>query len=85
MDVKITLSFDENIIEKAKKFAEDRNISLSRLTELIYRKITSGNYPDLEELPISNWVNEISAGEVEYKTKARSRKSMKKEYYKSRK
>ena len=85
MDSKITLSFDENVIEKAKKFAEDHNISLSRLTEMIYRKMTSSRYPDLEDLPIANWVNEVAAGEAEYKTKPRSKKAMKKEYYRSRK
>ena len=33
MNAKITLSFDEKIIEKAKEFAAQQNISLSRLTE----------------------------------------------------
>jgi hypothetical protein len=84
MDAKITLSFDEDVIEKAKRFADRQNISLSRLTEMLYRKITSSNYATLEDLPISSWVNEIAAGEAEYKTKQRSKKSMKKEYYKSR-
>jgi hypothetical protein len=83
MDAKITLSFDEDVIEKAKRFADRQNISLSRLTEMLYRKITSSNYATLEDLPISSWVNEIAAGEAEYK-KQRSKKSLKKEYYKSR-
>jgi uncharacterized protein YggE len=34
MDAKITLSFDENIIDKAKDYAESKGISLSRLTEI---------------------------------------------------
>jgi len=32
MDVKITLSFDKEVIKNAKKFALKNNISLSRLT-----------------------------------------------------
>ncbi|MEP6594793.1 MAG: DUF6364 family protein, partial [Ginsengibacter sp.] len=41
MDNKITLSFDANIISKAKKYAESKNISLSRLIEFLLKKITS--------------------------------------------
>ena len=38
MDAKITLSFDESIIERAKQFADSNNISLSRLTEMLFKK-----------------------------------------------
>lgn len=41
MDTKITLSFDQKIIEKAKDFAATQGMSLSRLTEFLYEKITS--------------------------------------------
>jgi hypothetical protein len=85
MDTKITLSFNQEIINKAKKFAEDQNISLSRLTEYLYRQITSGHYKNLEELPVADWVNALSEGSVEYKTKLRSRKSLKSEFLKSKK
>lgn len=85
MDAKITLSFREDVIEKAKKFAESNNISLSRLTEVIYEKITSGNYKNLEELPISDWVSEVAEGETIYQRKRKSRQSLKKEFFKSRK
>jgi len=85
MDAKITLSFDEEIIGKAKKFADDNNISLSRLTEFLYSKITSGHYKQLEDLPVANWVNMLAEGEVEYQKKTLSRKALKKEYFKSRK
>lgn len=80
MDAKITLSFDKDIIEQAKTFAASQDISLSRLTEFLYRQITSGNYKSLEELPVADWVNMIAEGEVEYKTKQRSRKSLKHEF-----
>lgn len=35
MDSKVTLSFNGEIIGKAKRFAEQNNISLSRLTEFL--------------------------------------------------
>jgi hypothetical protein len=85
MDAKITLSFNEDIINKAKKFADSQNISLSRLTEFLYAQITSGHYKNLEELPVSSWVLELAEGQAEYKTKPKSRKAMKAEYMKSRK
>jgi len=85
MDAKITLSFNEEVIQKAKKFAEANNISLSRLTEYIYSKITNGQYQQLEDIPVAEWVNKLSEGEMEYHTKQRSRKTLKQAYFKSRK
>ncbi len=85
MDAKITLSFNEEIIGKAKKFADDNNISLSRLTEFLYSKITSGHYKQLEDLPVADWVSMLAEGEVQYQKSKPSRKSLKKEYFKSRK
>ncbi len=85
MDAKITLSFNQEVIKKAKAYAEQHNISLSRLTEFLLRQITNHDYKNLEELPISDWVAQVAEGEVQYKTKARSRKSLKDEYFKSRK
>jgi hypothetical protein len=85
MDNKITLSFDESVITKAKAFAEANNISLSRLTELLYRKITEGNYQSLEELPIADWVTMVAEGEVQYKTKSKSRKDLKNDFFDSKK
>lgn len=81
MDAKITLSFDRAIIERAKKYAEAQNMSLSRMMELILDKITTKQYDSLEDFPISDWVNVIAEGKVEYKTAAKNRKKMKDEYY----
>lgn len=81
MDTKVTLDFDQGVINKAKAFAAENSISLSRLTEFLYQKITSGNYKNLEELPISDWVMQVSEGGAEYKR--RSRKATKKEYLNS--
>ena len=86
MDTKITLSFDESIIVKAKKYAENHNISLSRLIEFLLQKITSSNYYSLEEFPISDWVSQVAEGAAVYQTaKKRSRKSSKNEYFASKK
>lgn len=85
MDAKVTLSFDESVIKKAKRYADNNNISLSRLTEFLLRKFTSDNYQSLEDLPISDWVNVVAEGEVEYQTKPRKNKDLKEEYFKSKK
>ena len=85
MDTKITLSFNKSIIDKAKEFAEENNMSLSRLTEFLYSKVTSSHHQSLEELPISDWVSMVSEGEAIYETKARKNKDIKAEYFKSKK
>lgn len=85
MDAKITLSFDENVIKKAKKYAESNNISLSRLVEFLLRKTTTVQYKSLEEYPIADWVSQVAEGQAEYHTKKKSRKATKTDYYSSRK
>jgi hypothetical protein len=85
MDAKVTLSFDKEVIEKAKKYAESQNISLSRLTEFLLRQITTGNYKALEEFPVSEWVNQLAEGSGKYLTRKRTGKSLRNEYYNSRK
>lgn len=85
MDAKITLSFNEEVIIKAKRFADKNNISLSRLTEFLYSQLTDKNYPNLEELPISDWVNMVAEGEVEYHTKPKKRKELKLDFFASKK
>ncbi len=83
MDTKITLSFDEKIIQKAKKFADANNVSLSRLTEYLYRKITTENYKSFEDMPVADWITELAEGEATYETKPRKRSAMKKEFFKA--
>ena len=85
MDAKITLSFDESVIKKAKNYAENNNISLSRLIEFLLSKVTSNTYKSLEDLPISDWVSIVAEGEVAYQTKAKRNKDLKAEYFKSKK
>ena len=81
MDAKITLSFNKSVIQKAKKFAEENNISLSRLTEFLLNKVTSTSYQSIDEIPVSSWISEVSEGKIEYVRSSHSRKAMRKEYY----
>lgn len=85
MDAKITLSFDQEVIQRAKAFAESHNVSLSRLMEFMLRRATSGSYQQLEDLPIADWVQEVSEGKAEYIIRPKSRKALKKEFFDSRK
>ncbi len=84
MDAKVTLSFNKDIIDKAKSFAAQNDISLSRLTEYLYAQITSDDYKSLEDLPVSDWIEFVSEGRVEYK-KSKSRKDLKGEFFSSKK
>lgn len=84
MDTKITLSFDEQVIRQAKEFAASHNISLSRLTEFLFRQVTSGDYQRLEDLPIADWVNIVAEEQTEY-TRSSSRKKLKSEFFDSKK
>ena len=82
MDAKLTLHFDQEVIIKAKAFAAANNISLSRLTEFIYRSITAGDYKSIEELPIADWVSRVAEGEPQYLR--RTRKQTRTDYFNSR-
>ncbi|MFZ1705067.1 MAG: DUF6364 family protein [Saprospiraceae bacterium] len=85
MDTKVTLSFDAEVINKAKIFAEKHNISLSRLTEYLYKKMTEKSYKNLEDIDISDWVHAVAEGDVKYISKAKSRKDLRSEYRDSKK
>ena len=85
MDAKITMSFDAGVIDKAKEYAANNGMSLSRLTEVLLRKVVAGNYRNIEDMPVADWVSMVSEGEVEYVTRPRSRKNLKEEYYKGKK
>ncbi len=84
MDSKVTLSFNDNVIKKAKEYAAANNISLSRLIEYLLTKVTTKEYHSLEDFPIASWVNEIAEGEAVYTIK-RNRKTSKDEFFASKK
>jgi hypothetical protein len=86
MDTKLTLSFDKEVVVKAKKYAAEHNISLSRLIEHLLTQVTSSNYKTIEDYPIADWVSIVAEGEVTYKrTEKPARKAVKKEFFESKK
>lgn len=86
MDAKLTLSFNQDIVARAKKYASDNNISLSRLIEHLLTQVTATEYKSLEDYPITDWVNMVAEGEIEYKKSAKTtRKSSKDEFFASKK
>jgi len=85
MQAKITLSFDKQIIEKAKVYAESQNISLSRLTEYLLRQVIQQQQHKVEDYPIADWVSQVAEGQVEYVTKPKSGRALKKDFYEGKK
>ncbi|MDQ0965927.1 hypothetical protein QFZ20_001330 [Flavobacterium sp. W4I14] len=86
MDTKLTLSFNQDVVARAKKFAAENNISLSRLIEHLLTQVTATEYKSLEDFPISDWVSMVAEGEVEYKKMSKqTRKDSKNEYFSSKK
>lgn len=80
MDAKVTLSFNKEVIEKAKKYAQAHNMSLSRMLELILTNITNNQYASLEDFPISDWVHTIAEGPEVYLTKPKTQSKLKTEF-----
>lgn len=60
MDAKLTLKLNESVIEKAKKYASSRQLSLSKLVETYLDFVTSED--DEDEIKISPFVKSISTG-----------------------
>lgn len=83
-DSKVTLSFDSQVIESAKQYAESKGISLSRLTEILLRRLLTGSYATLEDYPVANWVNEVAEGEAKYIKNPKPSSGLRSEMRKSR-
>lgn len=60
MDTKLTLKLNQEIIEKAKKYASDKKLSLSRLIENYLSSLTSDKMDN--EMQISPFVKSLSSG-----------------------
>lgn len=60
MDTKLTLKLNQRIIEKAKEYASNKKMSLSRIVEAYLQSLTSEN--ETSEFEISPFVKSISTG-----------------------
>tara|TARA_R110000850_G_scaffold185840_1_gene311739 strand:+ start:190 stop:438 length:249 start_codon:yes stop_codon:yes gene_type:complete len=60
MNTKLTLKLDQEVIERAKKYASNQKLSLSKLVEAYLQSLTSNK--DTDELEISPFVRSISTG-----------------------
>ena len=60
MDTKLTLKLNQRIIEKAKAYASDKKMSLSRIVEAYLQSLTSEQ--DTAEFEISHFVKSIATG-----------------------
>lgn len=60
MDTKLTLKLDQEVIEKAKQYASEKKLSLSRLIENYLNSLTSDKSDS--DLQISPFVKSISSG-----------------------
>ncbi|WP_339755501.1 DUF6364 family protein [Algoriphagus aquimarinus] len=60
MDTKLTLKLDQVVIEKAKIYASEKKLSLSRLIENYLNSLTSDQPTD--DLEISPFVKSLSSG-----------------------
>ena len=52
MDTKLTLKLDKSIIERAKEYAKDKNISLSKMIENYLQALTSNKEEEIEISPL---------------------------------
>ena len=60
MDTKLTLKLNQEIIEKAKQYASDKKLSLSRLIENYLNSLTSGKSLT-NEIEVSPFVKSLSS------------------------
>ncbi|NMH26509.1 DUF6364 family protein [Flavobacterium silvaticum] len=61
MDTKLTLKLNQDVIERAKSYASNKKLSLSRLIENYLNSLTSENFPK-DEIQISPFVKSLSSG-----------------------
>jgi len=60
MDTKLTLKLNQRVIEKAKEYASDKKLSLSRIVESYLQSLTSEK--DESDFEISPFVKSIATG-----------------------
>ncbi|WP_026777973.1 DUF6364 family protein [Polaribacter sp. Hel_I_88] len=62
MDSKLTLKLDKSVIEQAKQYAKEQQISLSRLIENYLASLTQKDKSNKKEIEISPFVKSIATG-----------------------
>lgn len=77
MNAKLTLSLDKEVIEKAKAYAKEQGISLSKMLENYLKVVTSKTERDKDEIEISPFVKSLAVPGLKYRTD----KQIKEEYY----
>ncbi|MBY0245989.1 MAG: hypothetical protein K2Q03_11070 [Sphingobacteriaceae bacterium] len=60
MDTKLTLKLDQEVIEKGKRYASEKKVSLSRIIENYLNSLTSEKTNN--EIQISPFVKSLSSG-----------------------
>lgn len=60
MDSKLTLKLDTSVIERAKLYAREQNISLSKLIENYLDALTMGERKEVERVEISPLVKSLT-------------------------
>ena len=76
MNKKLTLKLDSEVISRAKTYAREQNISLSKLTESYFDLLTKENSEEENDL-ISPFIKNISSGnqldpDLDYREEYRS-------------
>ncbi len=68
MDSKLTLKLDESVIEKAKQYAKENNISLSRMIESYLKAVTLGQSDKVKISPlVESLTGVIKLNEEDYR------------------
>lgn len=68
MDTKLTLKLDKLIIESAKEYAKEKNISLSKMIENYLQAITNKRNRDIEISPlVQSLIGVIGQQDDDYK------------------
>lgn len=74
MNAKLTLSLDKEVIEKAKAYAKEQGISLSKMLENYLKVVTSKTERNKDEIEISPFVKSLAVPGLKPRTKEQMRK-----------
>ncbi|KQC13668.1 MAG: hypothetical protein APR63_07930 [Desulfuromonas sp. SDB] len=59
MDTKLTLKLDKQIIESAKKYAKNKNISLSKMIEFYLKSLVGSGSENIEITPFVDSISGV--------------------------